>query len=85
MPDKINNPIREALRLFINPKVEIPAFVEGESFQSLSDDVMQMLQDFCSEYAVLSWATGLSIMDAAELLVESALENDNIYTIEEAD
>lgn len=42
-----------------------------------SDDVAK-IQDWCAANARPLWATGLSMMEAAELIVAQALENSNI-------
>lgn len=36
------------------------------------------LQEFCADKSKIKWATGLSILDAADLIIEGAIENANI-------
>ena len=43
---------------------------------TITEDELIELQDLCS--CNLSWSTNLSIIDCADLLVNSALENGNI-------
>jgi hypothetical protein len=44
----------------------------------LDDGQVLALQDWCSLNARPTWATGESIMDAAFLMIERAIENGNI-------
>lgn len=41
-------------------------------------NAMVQLQDWCATYANPPWATGLSMIEAAELIVSQALDNCNI-------
>ncbi len=44
----------------------------------VDEQTMLALCDWCSSNARPAWATGESIYDAAWLMVERAIENDNI-------
>ena len=44
----------------------------------IPDAIAEALQDYCALHARPAWATGGSIIEAADLLVARALENDNI-------
>jgi hypothetical protein len=46
----------------------------------MGDEVID-LQDWCSDNAQPDWATGLSMIEAAELIVSQALDNDNIERV----
>jgi len=70
------HPIREALQALCG--AEPPAFVQGWDINDLTEDQVQELQDWCSLNARPEWATGLSMMEAAVLIVEGAVENNNI-------
>lgn len=73
------HPFREALLAVVGK--EPPAFVKGFGTQGLSDPQIQELQDWCSLNARPHWATGLSMMEAAELIVAGAIENANIARV----
>jgi hypothetical protein len=51
--------------------------------KELPDQAISRLQDYCSLRANPAWATGESIIDAADLMVERAVENGNIKVIDE--
>ncbi len=70
------NPIREALEALC--RATPPAFVKGYDLKSLTDQQMTKLQDWCSVNAKPEWATGLSIIEAAERIVQEAVDNANI-------
>ena len=72
------NYFREALRAIIGkyPPMHVPPFGSRE----MGDAVIE-LQDWCSYNANPDWATGLSMIEAAELIVDQALENANIHKI----
>lgn len=57
-----------------------PFWLEGVyKFNDITDEhVQEALQSWCSEHARPVWATGLSMIEAAELIVEMAIENANI-------
>jgi hypothetical protein len=71
------DPIREALSALCGGK-EPPAFVRGHTTQGLTDRQNEELQDWCSTNGRPEWATGIGIIEAAELLVAEAVNNDNI-------
>ncbi len=70
------DPLREALAAVVGK--EPPDFVRGYNFKDLTDKQQLELQDWCSLNARPHWATGLSMLEAAELIVEGAVENANI-------
>ena len=71
------NPLTDALRAITG--VCPPSFVnDAYNSDGLSDKELAMLQDWCSINARPHWTTGESILDAAELIVERAVENANI-------
>ena len=45
---------------------------------NLDDEVYFRLQDYCGQRAKPAWATGESIIDAANLIVDRAFENANL-------
>jgi hypothetical protein len=69
------NYFREALKVVVGkyPPMLVPPF----GAHDMGDEVME-LQDWCSENARPRWATGLSMIEAAELIVDQAVENANI-------
>jgi hypothetical protein len=71
----VPNYFREALRAIIGkyPPMDVPPY----GAQLMGDKVTE-LQDWCSDNANPPWATGLSMIEAAELIVDQALENANI-------
>jgi hypothetical protein len=71
-----SHPFREALAAVVGK--EPPAFVGGHGTNGLSDQQLMELQDWCSENARPHWAAGLSMIEAAELIVAGAVENANI-------
>lgn len=72
-----NTPLADALEAIIGQQP--PAFV-GAAYNSseLPDDLAEQLQDWCSGNANPYWATGDSILETAEIMVERAIENANI-------
>jgi hypothetical protein len=72
------NYFREALKAIIGryPPILVPPYGTSE----MGDEVID-LQDWCSDNAQPSWATGLSMIEAAELIVIQALDNDNIKRV----
>lgn len=69
------NYFREAIKTVVGkyPPMLVPPF----GSKDMGDEVME-LQDWCSENARPAWATGLSMIEAAELIVDQAIENANI-------
>lgn len=49
-----------------------------EIVDSWFDSDCHKLQDFCAEHSTYCWMTGIGVIDAAKVLVESAAENANI-------
>ncbi len=70
------NPIREVLVALC--RAEPPKFVQGYNFDGLTEKQMEELQDWCSVNAKPEWATGLSMIEAAEMIVSEAVGNANI-------
>ena len=71
------NPLSEALEAITG--LTPPFALEGISeISQLEDTAMIALSDWCSGNARPYWATGESILDAAFLMIERAVENDNI-------
>ena len=70
-----HNYFREALHAIIGgyPPMEVPLYSASE----MGDEVLE-LQDWCASNARPEWATGLSMIEAAELIVQQALDNANI-------
>jgi hypothetical protein len=48
------------------------------SSKELTDEEFEVVQDWAKDSAPIHWATGLSIIDCADLMVKSAVENANI-------
>lgn len=74
-PD-IENPFREALEALVGQ--EPPAYVVGYSLNDIPPTDRLALQDWCSVHGRPAWVTGIGVIEAAELLVLSAIENGNI-------
>lgn len=70
------HPLREALAAVVGK--EPPDYVQGFDLKALTDQQQMDLQDWCSLNAKPFWATGLSMIEAAELIVAGAIENNNI-------
>lgn len=70
------NPLWDALLAITG--VEPPDYVRGLYSASHLEDRVDELQSWCSENARPHWATGLSMLEAAELIVGGAVENANI-------
>jgi hypothetical protein len=75
------HPIREVLKALVGKSP--PDFVKGHDLKGLTDQQMLALQDWCSLNSRPKWATGLSIIEAAELIVAGAVENGNISSAKE--
>lgn len=54
--------------------IEVPRY----GTTGMTDEALMALQDWCCMNARPSWATGLAMMEGAELVVEGAAENGNI-------
>lgn len=69
---------RDALTAIIGkpPPMPVPPY----RAMDMGDAVME-LQDWCCCNANPRWATGLSMIDAAELIVQQALDNANIKKV----
>jgi hypothetical protein len=52
--------------------------VRGYHSHDYTDAENEKLQDWCSMHARPHWATGLGLIEAAELIVQGAVENSNI-------
>lgn len=70
------SPFRDALRALCG--AEPPAFVRGHHSHDYTDDENEKLQDWCGMHCRPHWATNLSMIEAAELIVEGAVDNANI-------
>lgn len=70
------NYFKEALESLIGKPcpIEVPRY----GTTGMADEDILRLQDWCSDYAKPSWATGLSMIEASELIVQGAVENGNI-------
>ena len=71
---------KEIFGLFLN---EIPSddlIMYGTSFdnEDYDEEKMTLLQDFCSYNTKIEWTTGVSIIEAAENMLEDAINNGNI-------
>lgn len=72
-----NGPLHDALQALTNQSP--PEFVKGAYFsKDLFEYQIEDLQNWCSINANPSWATGLSMIEAAEIIVKRAIENANI-------
>lgn len=71
------SPLRDVLRAFTGK--EPPAFV-GEHYDvsQLSDAEKDVLHAWCAQNVRPDWATGIGLMEAAELMVQEAVNNGNI-------
>lgn len=49
------------------------------SSSEIDDDTHDLLQDWCATNSKPKWATGLSMIEAADVIVEGAIENGNLY------
>lgn len=57
------------------PPFELPL----SGTQGMPDEDYLELQDWAAYYAQPAWATGISIIESAELIVSSAISNGNIH------
>lgn len=86
------HPLKNAIEALIGP---LPLMIGKDNFPiaqalenviystELDDQIILRLQDYCSSHARPAWATGESIIDAADLLVERAIENANLEILNE--
>lgn len=76
----VANYFKQALESITGKKcpMRVPRF--GSS--RMKDENQMKLQEWCVQVAQPPWATGLSMIEAAELIVKGALENGNISRTE---
>jgi hypothetical protein len=73
----VKDPLYDALAALTRAKP--PEMVKGmHSTDELTDEQFSELQDWASNHVIPHWSTGLGLIDAAEILVKSAIENANI-------
>lgn len=75
----VENPFMDALWHVVRRKP--PAFCRGIYHSSeLSEEDFERLQDWCAHvvHTRVHWATNLSCIDAADLIVNEAVDNANI-------
>jgi hypothetical protein len=70
------SPFREALRAVTGK--EPPDYVRGFGFHHVAEERQDELHSWCAMNASPVWATGTSMIEAAELIVAGAIENANI-------
>jgi hypothetical protein len=76
-------PLREAL--YALTLAEPPEFITNQWWLGeLLQSEVEALQQWCVNHARPSWATGISIMEAADRLVQEALDNGNLVPREQA-
>jgi len=69
--------LKEALEAVVG--IPCPFTLPQRSFSELNGSrLVTEIQDWCAIHSRPGWATGLSMMEAAELIVEQAIENANI-------
>lgn len=73
---KIDDPIREVL-LALTGKSP-PSFVKGYNFKNLTSEQWDTLHQWCVRHVKPHWATGIGLLEAAEAMVEEAVDNANI-------
>jgi len=79
---RVANPLAVALQVITGE--EPPTYTHGVfSSQELSDENVSDLQDWCSFHARPFWSTGIGVLEAAELIVQEAVDNGNIAGKEE--
>ena len=72
---KIDRPLAEALAIITGT---MPPGLEGiYHSRQLDDEAGLALDNWCKAYRP-AWTTGDGVLEAAELIVQRALENDNI-------
>ncbi|XZE52562.1 hypothetical protein SH139x_004263 [Planctomycetaceae bacterium SH139] len=73
----VKDPLYEALAALT--RATPPETMRGiDSTEELTDEQFSELQDWASNHVIPHWSTGLGLIDAAEMLVKSAIENANI-------
>jgi len=75
--EKPENPLADAIAAIVGETPPLET-VGAYCFNDLSESDQEWLQHWCSERANPYWATGLSMIEAAELIVEQACQNANI-------
>ncbi len=76
MIDRVKNPFYDALAAMTG---ELPPdYCKGLVDAAPLGDRVHELQTWCANHCRPEWATGLSIIEAAELIVRGAIENANI-------
>lgn len=73
----VHSPLAEALEALIGALPPMP--MEGIcNSNELDENEGMMLEEWCCQNARPRWATGSGLLEAAELIVERAIENANI-------
>lgn len=75
--DQPDNPFSDAIEALVGEKPPLETQCAFD-FNDLCESDKEWIQDWCSERASPHWATGLSMIEAAELIVAQAVENCNI-------
>lgn len=75
---RVLSPLKDAISALTGRRVDLNLQGVYDWSDIDSDDLREELQDWCSLHAKPHWATGLSMIEAAELIVSSAVENGNI-------
>jgi hypothetical protein len=70
-------PFRQAIEAIVGKQCPLDLGAAKSSYE-LSNEINIKLQDWCSLNARPMWATGGGIVEAADLLVERAIENANL-------
>lgn len=74
---RVTCPLRDVLRAFTGR--EPPAFVrEHYDLSQFSDIERDLLHSWCVQHVKPDWATGIGLLEAAELMVHEAVSNGNI-------
>lgn len=76
---KPKHPIRESLRWLLG--AEPPKYVQGYNLGNLTDDQKDDLQSWAVrnvDKTAIFWGTGIAMLDAAEAIVNEAVDNGNI-------
>lgn len=74
--DAVESPFRDALAAVTGK--EPPDYVRGYHFYHVDEGRQDELHSWCALNARPTWATGTSMIEAAELIVAGAVENGNI-------
>ncbi|WP_417744764.1 hypothetical protein [Rosistilla oblonga] len=74
---KVDNPLSEAIEAIVGeaPPVDLTGCY---SLREIEDDAFIDLQNWASDHAKPTWATGLGVLEAAAWIVEQAVDNCNI-------